>query len=148
MQKAVDLRAYRKILVPFDGSPGSEKALRRALLMAREQGAEVTTYSVDEHVPRYAPGVGEMEEQKELQQAHLSQLQAKARDVASRQGGKVKTAAEVGHAAQCIISFAEQGAFDVIVIGHSGHSGLWGTLLGSTTQRVVAHAGCDVLVVR
>lgn len=41
----------------------------------------------------------------------------------------------------------EVGA-DLLIIGHSGHSGIWGRLLGTTADKVVDHAPCSVLVVR
>lgn len=141
-------QVYKKILAAFDGSPGSSKALRRALLMARESGSEVTSIFVDEHVARYAPAVGQVEEEPELRNALFADLREKTLAVAGEYGTEVTIENRVGHAAQSILQFAQEGAFDLIVIGHSGHSGVWGTLLGSTTDRVVDHATCDVLVVR
>ena len=41
----------------------------------------------------------------------------------------------------------EVGA-DLLIIGHSGHSGIWGRLLGTMADKVVDHAPCSVLVVR
>jgi nucleotide-binding universal stress UspA family protein len=37
---------------------------------------------------------------------------------------------------------------DLIIIATHGHTGLAHVLLGSTTERVVRHAPCPVLVVR
>lgn len=139
---------YRKILVPFDGSQGSWKALRKALLLARERGAEITALSVEEHLPHYAATVGEVEEEKELENAYFAQLHPQAVAMAKEQGLDLKTETLVGHAAQTIVRYAEEHEFDLIVIGHSGHSRVWGMLLGSTTTRVVDQAYCDVLVVR
>lgn len=142
------LTVYKKILAPFDGSLGSSKALRRALLMAKANGAEVTVYSVDEHLPRYAPVVGEVEEEKELRDGYFAHLKEEAQKTSGEYGLRVRIETEVGHAAQSIVQFAQRESFDLVVIGHSGHSGLWGSLLGSTTSRVVEQAICDVLVVR
>ena len=142
------LSSYRRILVPFDDSPGSIKALRRALLVASQQKAEVTAFSVDEHTPRYAKGVGEVEEVDALRAQYFADLESAAVALARQQGMELKIATAVGHAAQSILQFAQGMGADLIVIGHSGHSGVWGTLLGSTTARVVDQATCDVLVVR
>ena len=139
---------YRRILVPLDGSQGSWKAFRKALLLAREQGTEITVLSVEEHLPRYAATVGEVEEEKEQENAYFTQLHAQAAALAGAQALDLKTETLVGHAAQTIVRYAEEHGFDLIAIGHSGHSGVWGVLLGSTTARVVDQAGCDVLVVR
>lgn len=138
---------YGRILAPFDGSAGSAKALRRALILAGNGAAELTVFSVDEHLPRYAPAVGEIREEDDLRTAHFAELEAKVRAITAG-APRVVIETEVGHAAQAITRKAADGRFDLVVIGHSGHSGLWGSLLGSTAARVVEHASCDVLVVR
>jgi hypothetical protein len=35
-----------------------------------------------------------------------------------------------------------------VVIGHTGHSGVWGLFLGTTAEKVSRHAACSVLIVR
>jgi len=139
---------YKKILAPFDGSAGSLKALRRAVQLGMDHGSDVTALSVDEHTPRFAPGVGEVEEEPELRSAHYAELRARVSELGREQGVAIKAETIVGYAAQSIVSRAGDGGFDLVVIGHSGHSGVWGSLLGSTTARVVDQSPCDVLVVR
>src|SRR5262249_60211206 len=53
-----------------------------------------------------------------------------------------------GHAAQALPHYAMEVGAELLVIGHSGHSGIWGRLLGTTADKVVEHAPCSVLVVR
>lgn len=139
---------YRKILVPLDGSPGSWKALRMALVIAGLSGAGVVALSVEEHLPQYAATVDEVQDTKEQENEYFAKLQTEAAALASEQGIELKTDTVIGHAAQSIVRYAKKHAFDLIAIGHSGHSGVWGVLLGSTTARVVDQAHCDVLVVR
>jgi nucleotide-binding universal stress UspA family protein len=50
--------------------------------------------------------------------------------------------------AEAIINVANVRKSDVIVMGSRGHGTLAGLLLGSTSQKVVAHAPCPVLIVR
>lgn len=139
---------YKRILIPFDGSEGATKALRRALQVAKDQAAAVTVFYVDEHLPRYAKGVGEIRESQELREAEAAELESRARAVAAEYGVRIKFETVAGHAALAILSRAREGGFDLIAIGRSGRSGLWGMLLGSTTARVVDQAACDVLVAR
>ena len=139
---------YRRVLVPFDGSPGSIKALQRAMFLAQQHNVEITALSVDEHTARYAKGVGEVDEEEDLRRLYFEQLRRQAEALAREQGAELKIETAVGHAAQSILQFVEEHGADLIVIGHSGHSGVWGTLLGSTATRVVDRATCDVLVVR
>ena len=139
---------YNKILVPFDGSPGSWKAMRKAILLASDQGAKLTAISVEEKLPQYAATVGEVDEENERQRTYFAEINSQAVALAKEQGMDLKTETLVGHPAETIVRHAEEHGFDLIVIGHSGHSGIWGILLGSTTARVVNQAQCDVLVVR
>jgi nucleotide-binding universal stress UspA family protein len=53
-----------------------------------------------------------------------------------------------GPAAEAIIDVANTRRSDVIVMGSRGLGTLAGLLLGSTCQKVVAHAHCPVLIVR
>ena len=139
---------YINILAPVDGSDGSWKAFGRALILAREQSAQITVLSVEEHLPHYAATVGEVEGEREQENEYSARVQSQAVALAKEQGVPVQTEVVAGHAAQAIVQYAHDRGCDLIVIGHRGHSGIWGTLLGSTTHRVVDQAGCDVLVVR
>jgi len=46
------------------------------------------------------------------------------------------------------VNFAKEGGYDLIVVGHSDHSELWGRLLGDTADRISDHAHCSVLIVK
>ena len=140
---------FSKILVAFDGSPMSWKALRTGVALARlETGAELTVVSVEERLPHMPEVVDEFSEEKARQNAIFEQLQKEALQLASEQGINLKVNTIAGHAAQSIVRFAEQGGYDLLVIGHSGRSGVWGSFLGSTADKIVRHAKCPVLVMR
>jgi nucleotide-binding universal stress UspA family protein len=47
-----------------------------------------------------------------------------------------------------LLKVAEEGGYDLIVIGHSDHSELWGRMLGDTADRIADHASCSVLIVK
>ena len=53
-----------------------------------------------------------------------------------------------GDPAHKIVQAAEEGDFDLIVMGHRGLSPVKAFVLGSVSNRVVTHAPCSVLVVR
>lgn len=57
-----------------------------------------------------------------------------------------------GRAADCLLGYAGHAPLDrqpqMIVVGSRGRGGLTGLLLGSTSQAVIAHATCPVVVVR
>ena len=61
---------------------------------------------------------------------------------------KVETGIVEGSPAESIIEVANTRKSDLIVMGSRGLGRLAGLVLGSTSQKVVAHAPCPVLIVR
>ena len=62
--------------------------------------------------------------------------------------GEIHTELIEGSPAEAIIEVAETRQSDVIVMGSRGMGTLAGLLLGSTSQKVVSHASCPVLIAR
>lgn len=100
------------------------------------------------HLPHYAATVGEVEEERLLEEAEARRVLAEATAYAAQGGVAMATEVRAGHPAQAIVKAAEELAVDLIVIGHSGHSGVWGLFLGTTAEKVSRHAPCSVLIVR
>jgi universal stress protein F len=129
----------KEVLVAYDGSAASERALARAA----DLGRPGDIFTVANVMPE--PGVGARieppVEERNQQQALLDEAQ---RFLAGR-GIEARTLAPVGNAATEILAAAERIGADVIVVArHRGHVPRG---LGSTTGRIVRSARCDVLVV-
>jgi nucleotide-binding universal stress UspA family protein len=75
-------------------------------------------------------------------------LLEEASSYAARRGVAIQTDIRAGHPAQEIVRAADDQGADLIVVGHSGHSGVWGRFLGGTAEKVSRHAACSVLIVR
>lgn len=60
----------------------------------------------------------------------------------------VETEVRLCHPAQQIVQAAQEHQVDLIVVGHGGHSGVWGMFLGTTAEKVSRHVPCSVLIVR
>ncbi len=138
---------FKKILVAYDGSKGSERALNMAINLAREQEAALWVLSVAEHLPRYPATIDETEEALRMEEQALTQVQHKARLIAGEEGVAVQIITRAGHAGQAIIRAATEGQVDLLVLGRSGHSEVWGRFMGSTADKVSRHAPCSVLIV-
>lgn len=139
---------FRKILIGLDGSELSEQALDRAFALAELTGAELHALSVEEKLPAYAATVGEIMEEEQYEHRYFTGVQARARKRAGDRQVELHVAIVAGHAAHALVEMAKAGGFDLIVIGHSGHSRLHNIFLGSTADRVVDSAPCSVLVVQ
>lgn len=132
------------ILVAYDGSESSRRALERAAGLVGE-GGSLTVVSVAEVLPQFGRAGAmlvpeeDAERRKELAEAValLAERQVEAVPVERR-----------GEAATMIIEEAEKQDADLIVIGTRGLNAAQRWLLGSVSTKVVQHAPCDVLVVR
>jgi CBS domain-containing protein len=134
---------FKHILIAFDGTPGSDQALKQAIALARLTGASLTALSVEEKLPAYAASVGEVEEAKREMDAYFAKVQAAAVEQAQSAGVTLETVVRAGHAAQTIVRFADEGGFDLIVVGADGRRGL-----GGTADKIVESAPCSVLIAR
>ena len=139
---------YGKILVGLDGSSGSIKALNVGIQLATEQKADLLALSVEEGLPHYAAMVGEVQEAKQRANDYFWLVQREARERAKQAGVVLHVATLAGHAAQRLVEYSTVEKVDLLVLGHSGHTGIWGQFLGTTADKVVRHAPCSVLIVR
>jgi len=141
--------AVKRILVPIDFSETSLHALRYALTFARELEASVHLLHVYEP-PTFMAGYPTLPivvpDGQVVQKARM-QLDRVAREATDRDV-PVECFVRKGKPHQEIVDLAKEQRIDLIVISTHGYTGLKHTLLGSTAERVVRHAGCPVLVVR
>jgi nucleotide-binding universal stress UspA family protein len=139
--------SYASLLVPFDGSPSSEKALARACALAKEDGAEISVVYV---IPRYE----EMMEFFKTDSVKKSLFQEaekiieKAKQLAAAQGARIKAVVQEGHAGEKIVELADTMKHDLIVTGTHGWRGMSKAILGSTAERIIAHASCPILIAK
>jgi nucleotide-binding universal stress UspA family protein len=139
---------FKKIVVGYDGSRSARAALERAVAMAKESGAELTALWVREPLPRHSDLPGEYEEEAEAANGYFKDRQKEVEDVAAKYGIIISCEIRRGHPAKTVLKYADEGGHDLIVIGHSDHSELWGRLLGDTADRIADHAQCSVLIVK
>jgi nucleotide-binding universal stress UspA family protein len=139
---------FRKILVANDGSEGAKKALKVAIDLAREYGAELHSISVEERLPHYAATVGEVVEAKKEAAEYFRLLTIQAGRAATEAGVRLTPHVLPGHEVETIVTFAKDHSFDLLVIGFMGHSRIFGRIWGSTSQNLAKLAPCSVLIVK
>ncbi|MBM3853017.1 MAG: universal stress protein [Verrucomicrobia bacterium] len=139
---------YQKILVGYDGSAGGQAALQRALVIAKCFNAQITALWVREPLPRHSDLPGEYEEEKEAADEYFTARCQEVANLAAPHALAVACETRRGHPAKEIVNLAREGGYDLIVVGHSDHSELWGRLLGDTADRISDHAHCSVLIVK
>jgi nucleotide-binding universal stress UspA family protein len=70
------------------------------------------------------------------------------KEVAKKSGVNLETVIAEGDAASNITGYAEQGGFDLVVIGSRGLGRLKEMMLGSTSNKVLHNTKCSVMVVK
>jgi nucleotide-binding universal stress UspA family protein len=138
---------FEKILVAIDGSECSNRAFAKALELAALANAHITALAVEGPLPAYAATVGEVDEVKREKDTFFRALAAQARLEGENAGIEIDVDVRPGHAAELITRVAEEGGYDLVVLGHRGHF-VRDRLLGSTADRVAEHAHCPVMIVR
>jgi nucleotide-binding universal stress UspA family protein len=136
-----------KVLVATDGSEHSMKAVKRALELAEKQGAEVTLMSVSYYARDFLEEMP-LNIQDKLEAEAAAALK-KGKALFDEKNIKVDVVLEAGLVpANNIIRKAQEGGYDRIILGSTGMNALIKVLMGSTAAKVVAHAPCEVTVVR
>jgi nucleotide-binding universal stress UspA family protein len=139
---------YKKILVGFDGSHGSVEALKIAAQLARLNEGCVIALWIHASLPHFSGTAGEMKSELEAADAFYVNLLRRVKRLAHASQTAIQLERQTGNPSQVLVRYAQKHKFDLIVMGQSGHSRLWGRLLGHTTDRVSENAHCDVLIVR
>jgi nucleotide-binding universal stress UspA family protein len=141
----------KKILVPVDFSAAGKPALAYARSLAQLMGASVCLVHVMERVYSIGSPFGG-EEFTYIQLDTAKMREHVRRELIKLETGifrDIETHFEIreGSAYREIIDAARGFKADLIVLATHGYTGLRHVVLGSTTERVVRHAGCPVLVV-
>ncbi|OGF53227.1 MAG: hypothetical protein A2Z21_09670 [Candidatus Fraserbacteria bacterium RBG_16_55_9] len=139
---------FQKILIANDGSDCAFKALRAAVKLARRSGAELHQLSVEEHLPHYAATVGEVIEKQLEDQRYFEKVAEESKQIAADESVRLTCHILPGHEVETVVRFAEENHFDLLVIGHKGHSKIWPFHMGSTASKIADHVKCSLLIVQ
>lgn len=135
-----------KILVCFDGSEWSKKALDEAIKIAQKFGSHITVLSVVPKVCFLEIGV-DCATVESFFRAEVEGNLNKAQKILEEKGVRGETVILEGSPADVIVEYAKNN-YDLIVVGSKGKDATERTLFGSVTQRVAANATKSVLIIR
>jgi nucleotide-binding universal stress UspA family protein len=141
---------FKHILVPYDGSQPSAKALDKAIELARTDDASFLTVA---HVINLQPIV--------LADMTLTQPDSYQEQV-KEQGNKIidkiksivgdlphsKVVVLAGSPAEAIVDYAETADCDLIIMGSRGLSSLKEFMVGSVSHNVILHSHIPVMIMK
>ncbi|MEI4231714.1 universal stress protein [Roseovarius sp. D22-M7] len=144
---------FKSILVPYDGSPNAEKALDRAMEMARLTGAALTILTVYRHHSMLEASLSMVRPSDpgnldDIMSEHATEVAEYGKEHVLKAGFEnVRAFVTAGHTSRTIIKFAKEHGHDLIVIGSRGMGSMEGYLLGSVSLKVTGLSEVPVLVV-
>ena len=138
--------SQRPVLLAIDGGPGTPGVAARAVDEAERRDAPIEVV----HVQEVDVVVDDAVERESLDQARAvvqSQLDEFAARGLSAAGFVLRSVAEHDHVGRLIADRANAVDAQLVVVGAPGGGRLGRLLNGSSTERLVADAACEVLVV-
>jgi nucleotide-binding universal stress UspA family protein len=140
--------AIMVVLVPYDGSPSAQKAVKHAVGAAGDEQiillrvVEVADGMID-------AGLDIVKERiKESQTEGLGEVPEEIMTPLDAEDVEYQVETVVGKPGREIVSFAEEHEVSQIVMGSHGREGVSRALLGSIAENVVRRAPTTVTVVR
>lgn len=124
------------VLVAIDGSWHTDAPLRLGALVAQRSGEPLTVLTV---VRPKATGVRDPSDQ----------ILARARELDLPGASDTRIRVRIGDPATEIVREADEGGYDLVIVGERTNKNLVArVLMGSTAIRVVEHAPCPVIVAK
>ena len=157
--------SFQKILVPYDGSKFSDKALENAIGIAKMSGqnTELILLHVNPYIPipltferpvyyaktgKSIPLTQYIEELTKEMEENASTMMDEVKKKFTDKEIKIENVLLHGYPPEKIIEFANEQRVDLIVIGSVGLSGFSRVkALGSVSRNVSERASCPVLIV-
>jgi len=144
---------FKHILLPTDGSPLSRKAVIRGVALAKALNAKVTgVFAAPPATPVvYRNNIPVAITTPEEHAQMIKETAEQYLDFIKRTAAEAGVPCEVlnmtsDYPADVILATADKNKCDLIVMATHGHRGLRSMLIGSETQKVLAHSTIPVLV--
>lgn len=137
----------KKIVVAYDGSAESERALNWAIDLAGKLRSDIVVVSVVKP-PEFSPTISEIEEFYEDGEKHFRPLLNKVEETVNSLNITLRTEILRGHPAESIVRYAFDRRADLVVMGTRGTGGFKSLIIGSVAQKVVTYSKVPVVVIK
>ena len=141
---------FSKILVAYDESPESGRALLTGIILAKSLNAKLKAVTVQETLPPYAAYIdaampGGTALLREQAVDYYRDLQTRAQQAAQREGVILTTELVEGDEVEAIVECMQRNQSDLLVLGLHRHSLLLGRMWNHTTYDLVQQLSGSIL---
>jgi nucleotide-binding universal stress UspA family protein len=150
-RKGGPMKLFKRIIMATDLSPASEPALKEAIGLAKENGAELLiahVYQPPSVVEAQSISAGVYEEWDQNIRAEVKGRLQELVENAAKEGVKAEPLILTGAPYEAIAEAARGNDADLVVMGTHGRKGVSRFFLGSVAARVISTAPCPVMTVR
>lgn len=137
----------KKMVVGYDGSESSRKAVEWAVSLAGSLKNDIVVVSVVK-LPEFSPSIDEIDEAYADGEKYYRPLLEKIVKYGEEQGVLIQTEILRGHPAESIVRYAFDRKADLIIMGTRGMGGFKNLIIGSVAQKVVSYSKVPVLVIK
>jgi nucleotide-binding universal stress UspA family protein len=135
---------FKDILVPYDNSANSKRALKQAFVLASLTNGKITIV----HSISYDKAMGKIiEPYKETILRHIKEFMTEIEHGASKLDIPISEEILYGNPAEKILDLTKKKNFDIVIIGRRGTNKLTGPSLGSVSNAIVQNSKVPVLVI-
>lgn len=139
-----------KILLSVDGSSYTKKML--AYLVTHDEvfhtNNEFTVLTVQPPIPNRASAAVGKEVVEDYYTSESAKVISPVQKFLLRHGINAKTAIKVGQIGETIGKFADDGKFDMLIMGSHGNGSFVNMVMGSVATKVLANSKTPVLLIR
>ena len=140
---------FKKILLPTDGSEFTKYAVEKAIELAALSGGKITAlYVLDRSVYASSPmdtALVSIHETLEKEGKYATNYVKEKADAA---GVEIEEKMIEGIPPKIILQEAENGGYDIIIMGTLGRTGISKLLMGSVAEKIIQNAKCPVMVAK
>ena len=138
-------KGFERIILPVDGSDHSNKAVKKAFILAKK--LEIPIYAI--HVKEQTFLIHDPQLMNPLDKLMHDQADTYLKDINDlREKTGVPVLTRVKKGIPYIEIVEEANDSDLIIMGIKGKTNFHKLLIGSVSEKVIRHAPCPVLLVR
>ncbi len=137
-----------KIMVPVDFTRHTDKLVKYALQMGRTMAAEITFVHIVESFSGYEMLLvhPSFEKISADLKARADELMANLVEDNKSEFENISGQVMIGDTVDKLVEYADNGEFDLIIIGTHGARGLEKVLMGSVAGKLTQNAPCPILI--